>query len=507
MANANYSNGGISPSTSSSRTDPITLSSIANATGSPLAELSNSVVYQAPITQNFTSTGAATFTLDHISPSVVSVTVNGALQTAGATEDYTVSGQVVTFTSGNIPASGALVTVIYNTSVEFLLGSGDYNFTAGQLTLTGGGATAASRLQIGPDTTTTTPAATILVGYNNVAEPSDPTDVSHIINEDFVLNFDDADLSNQASQNASGRWNYYLRNTAVLDISEGNRMVVNLPRRMTFSENAATRNTFMIENNSSDSNIRMTVNMGAYANDVLYSNLPDTNTANVSGGGPALANSLQLYELTSAVPVRDILYRGDYVDWRPRIGSTTWAPLTAGGFIGDNGVKWLIENKTDTVVSENRQLVFGTFDQAFELGVGGTLIPANGNGYFELGLSPDAANPRINRVVFRNVRGIDWDTRMGLWNNRRGRLRVEHHTAQPFHIFDDVQTNVEGARVVVNHFYPTYTPSDIANPTTFFNRNVSSTAVTTLAPKLTVGPSTVAGFACLFWNAQRLSMS
>jgi len=487
MANANYSNGGISPSTSSSRTDPITLNSIVSASGSPLAGLSNSVIYQAPITDNFTSTGAATYTLSHISPNIISVTVNGAVQTAGATEDYTLAGQVITFTSGNIPASGDLVTVVYNTSVEFVLGSGNYNFTAGQMTLTGGGATAASRLQIGPDTTASDPNATVLVGYNNVAIPSDPTDVSHIINEDFVLNFDDADLFGIASQNVNGRWNYYVRNSAVLDISEGNRMVVNLPRRMTFSENAATRNTFMVENNRAASNIRMTVNMGAYANDVLYSNLPNTDTSDDDGGGPALANSLQLYELTSAVPVRDILYRGDYVDWRPRIGSTTWAPLTAGGFIGDNGIKWLIENQTDAVVSENRPLVFGTLDATFELGVGGDLIPSNGNGYFELGLSPDAANPRINRVVFRNVRGLDWNTRMGLWNFQRGRLRVEHHTAQPFHIFDDTRVSLKGARVVVNHFYPTYTPSDIANPTTFFDRNVSSTAVTPSSGRVNIG--------------------
>lgn len=442
MAIAQYNSaGGFSNgagAAASSRTDPITLDGLVNATlitpggtANPLRSLTRTVAYEPPTRQQI---------------------IPGYSLLSGT---YNFSGCQLTMNQR------------YNTSGVAEFGTGS------QFELLG---------QSGQDTI-------VYVGYDNVEVNGALVPLA----ENFILNFDDVDQNasniSSAATTPSAAWNTLLSQFAVLDVSPVARWIVNIPTTSSGRGTAISlggRNIYYIGNSNALTNIRMTINMGRYANDVLVD--PDSRL-----GGPNLANSTQLYDVSSSVPVRDILYRGDYIDWRPLNGSSSWAPLTGGGFIGDHGIKWLIENQSSTVVTDADPLIFGTALQNFTLSIDNDVTPVasnptrGGDGYFELGLSTDVGNTRVNRIVFINPTGITWQDRLALWNGtgadiaRRGRLRVEHQTVKPFRVSDDVETRINSAEIILHHFYPTYGGSSTnfgAAAAANFDRSVTSVATT-----------------------------
>ena len=399
---------------------------------------------------------------------------DASTRTNPITLDGLVNARLATLTGTPVPLASLSGNVVYESTpptngTDFVLRTGTYNFTGGTLVLRGGTAqNTASRFQLIGQSGQT---GILYIGYDNTTNDAD------VLAENFILHFDDLDWSNVPRNSIApvADRNTLLNNNFVVNVSPVSRWIVNIPVTTALQTTPLTnggRNIVIMENSNANTHVRMDINMGRYANNVLVG--PDSPRY----GGPDLANCTHYYNLTSTVPTRDILYRGDYVDWRPQ--GNNWAALTGGGFIGDHGIKWLVEDTTTALVSDTNPLIFGRSLQSFELGIDSniTATASSGDGYFELGLSPDTA--RNNRIVFVNPTGITLQDRLGLWNNRRGRLRVEHQTTQPFHVSDDREFNVANARIVLNHFYPQY-GSDTnfgAAPATFFSRNVTSTGLT-----------------------------
>ncbi len=278
-------------------------------------------------------------------------------------------------------------------------------------------------------------------------------------------------MTDEGHQNSDSEiWN----TNAIIDVAAGGRLryaIPMIPRTASGTETAA-QNQIRLNNSNSASNIRATFDAGPYA---MYrgeweDRVDSHSAAILTTGGKYLGSAVFNYTVSSDVLVRDILFRGGYVDFRP---TGSWAPPNGGGFVSDSGVKLLGDLNTAT---DTNPVIWGNPDEDFLVQVDETPEGrTSGAGYFQYGVTSSAT---LWRSVFFNYNGAPWATQLAVHTTTNASLdlqsRLENHVFPTITTIDVVGELLEGTEIVYFHRHPVYDAVDpnnviVAFPDTIFS--------------------------------------
>ncbi len=240
---------------------------------------------------------------------------------------------------------------------------------------------------------------------------------------------------------------------SVCDVGAGGRLRYEFPMIPTSSSGieSAGRNNFGITLDTADSEIRMTFATGPYA--MSRAAWDDrVSSAVKTAGGKFLGSCVFDYNVNSNVTVRDILFQGGYVDFRP---SGVFAAPNAGGFEALSGVKILSNAFGST--TEAAPLVWGSPDNDFTISIEETNRASSGLGYFEYAYQSNAT--LTFRSVFNNFNGIDWGDKLAVYpgGGDNNCSRLENHVFPGITVQSPTGVKIEGCQIVYNSRFPDYT--------------------------------------------------
>ena len=194
------------------------------------------------------------------------------------------------------------------------------------------------------------------------------------------------------------------------------------------------RNGIRVQNNNTDSRLRLTILGGRAA---LDSDYPGVGT----GGGQYGANKpagteIFKWQVSDDVPVRDFEWYAGYCDWRM---DGDWAPPTRAVFASESGIKFLVNSDAGRPDNDRDDpLIFGGAADPFVLNLGTVA-----NSWWLEGI---ASTEDDFRIVYLNTDGPNWATQVALFGQNRAKV-IENHLVVDYRIIDALGRPIEDALV------------------------------------------------------------
>ena len=222
---------------------------------------------------------------------------------------------------------------------------------------------------------------------------------------------------------------------AKIVIAEGSQYIIrHLHTNTSLAGEPGARTGFLLENNNSESRIRVAVHSGSAAR-----NPGQTISGNVKINGDEIVH----WGVTDQVPVREFEWIADYVDLR---SAADGAPFTRATLISASGMKFLNVPFDHSV---DDPLIYGGADAPFVVALGD-----QASHYWLFGI---VSSEMDSRTVFLNLDGPDLNARFSSYTGGANKVaRYEHHVVLDYTVQEPDGDTIEGAVVRVHCRRPSY---------------------------------------------------
>ena len=211
-------------------------------------------------------------------------------------------------------------------------------------------------------------------------------------------------------------------------------VIVNRHTETAYAAEPGARCVMLVENDNSQSRIRMTVLGGPMVENVDRAVPANGNSANSKRTGTEII----VWRVTAAVPVRDLEWASGYCDWRPQTsGGRVWATPTRFVMRSLTSIKTLGFRDFSRV----SPLVFGSAEVASEVKVGSLA-----DSIWLHGLYGTGNNGNDCRVVWMNLDGPRLTQNFAVFGQAKG-VVVENHLSVDYSLIDERGSPIAGANV------------------------------------------------------------